>query len=392
MPNNIHVKEKKRRIQPEPYMFGDCLIMAGGSGTRLWPASSSRRPKQFLPAARGEGRSFFSLAVERALAVTGEAGRVIVITGKSHIPLALEACAALSAAEKKRLVLIPEPLAKNTAPAIACAVVFSALTGGADRAMLVLTSDHIIRPLEKFKRCAALAAQFAQQGNLAVFGIPPTRPETGYGYIETAKPLAKGVHAVAAFREKPDRQTAEHFLTSGRFFWNSGMFAFSTEYMRSEFKRLAPGVIGPFEKLKAPGSAAYGKTKGIKILGGWTGLENAYRKTAGISFDYAIAEKCPQTVVVKAAFDWIDIGNWEEYAKLLGDTGSELYAAPLTVKNCFVDSDIPVALAGLDDLIVVIRSGRDGSPPAALITRKGETQQVREIVEQIKKAGRMEIL
>jgi mannose-1-phosphate guanylyltransferase/mannose-6-phosphate isomerase len=377
-------------------MFDDCLVMAGGSGTRLWPASSSRRPKQFLPAARDEGRSFFSLAVERALALTGEAGRVIIIAGKSHLALVLESCAGLSAASKKRLVIIPEPLAKNTAPAVACAAVFSALSGGGGRAMLVLTSDHIIRPLEQFKRCAALAEAYSRRGNLAVFGIPPVRPETGYGYIETGDALTKGkdagVYAVAAFREKPNRETAAQFLASDRFFWNSGMFAFSTDYIRSEFIRLAPGVISPFEKLKAPGADAYGTTNGIAILNAWKGLENAYRKTTGISFDYAIAEKCSQTVMVKAAFDWIDIGNWEEYAKLVGSAGSEVYRSPPENKTCFVDSDIPVSLAGVDDLIVVIRSGKDGSPPAALITRKGETQRVRDIVEQIKQAGRTDLL
>ena len=170
------------------------------------------------------------------------------------------------------------------------------------------------------------------------------------------------------------------------------MFAFSIEYMRSEFNRLAPNVIAPFAKLKAPGVDAYRKTKGITTLTAWTGLENAYRKTTGISFDYAIAEQCSQTVMVKAAFDWIDIGNWEEYAKLVGSAASEVYRSPPENKNCFVDSDIPVSLAGVDDLIVVIRSGRDGSPPAALITRKGETQRVRDIVEQIKKAGRTDML
>ena len=197
---------------------------------------------------------------------------------------------------------------------------------------------------------------------------------------------------MAAFREKPNRETAAHFLASDRFFWNSGMFAFSIEYMRSEFNRLAPNVIAPFAKLKAPGVDAYRKTKGITTLTAWTGLENAYRKTTGISFDYAIAEQCSQTVMVKAAFDWIDIGNWEEYAKLVGSAASEVYRSPPENKNCFVDSDIPVSLAGVDDLIVVIRSGRDGSPPAALITRKGETQRVRDIVEQIKKAGRTDML
>jgi mannose-1-phosphate guanylyltransferase/mannose-1-phosphate guanylyltransferase/mannose-6-phosphate isomerase len=373
-------------------MFDDCLIMAGGSGTRLWPASSSKKPKQFLPIAKDSKQNFFSLAVERALTVTSNNGRVIVIAGKAHMPLVIESCAALCAAEKKRLVLIPEPAAKNTSAAIACAVAFAGFNSG--RTMLVLTSDHIIRPLEKFKQCAGRALYFAAREKLAVFGILPSRPETGYGYVETGKPLGKGAWTVAAFREKPDLKTAEQFLASKRFFWNSGMFAFSSSFMADCFRRFAPDVFSPFEKLKPPPPGAYEKIRGLKIASAWAGLENAYRKAAAISFDYAIAEKCAQTVMVKAAFEWIDIGNWEEYAGLLGVTGSELYVFPPDGRNnsCFVDSDIPVALAGVEDLIVVIRSGKDGAPAAALITKKGKTQLVREVVEQIKKAGRTEIL
>jgi mannose-1-phosphate guanylyltransferase/mannose-1-phosphate guanylyltransferase/mannose-6-phosphate isomerase len=371
-------------------MFDDCLIMAGGSGTRLWPASSSRRPKQFLPVSGGgsakEKGSFFSSAVERGLAVIrGGDSRVIIIAGESHIPHVLESCACFSGEEKKRLVLIPEPEAKNTAPAIACALAFTGITGG--RKMLVLTSDHIIKPLKTFAANAALAAELAGEKKLAVFGIRPTRPETGYGYIETAKAIAgkNGAYIAAAFREKPDRKTAEQYAASKRFYWNSGMFAFSTDFMAERFQSLAPELFRPFEKLAVPDSKSFRVQKGLRVAAFWPGLDRAYRKTKALSFDYAIAEKCGSTVMVRAEFEWIDVGNWEEYAKL-SSGGGEVYRSG--GGGCFVDSDIPVALAGVEDLIVVIRSGKDGSPPAALITRKGETQQVRDITEQIKKAGR----
>jgi mannose-1-phosphate guanylyltransferase/mannose-1-phosphate guanylyltransferase/mannose-6-phosphate isomerase len=376
-------------------MFNDCLIMAGGSGTRLWPASNSRKPKQFLPVAKDDGESFFSLAVRRGLAtIDGKDGRVIIIAGKGHIPHVIDACAKLPAAAKKHLVLIPEPQAKNTAPAIACAAVYAGITGGADRTMLVLTSDHIIKPLSAFTSDAETAAVFAAQGRLAVFGICPARPETGYGYIETGKPAGAGtpfagsVYSVSAFREKPDLAAAKKFVASKRFFWNSGMFAFSVAFMAGEFRRLAPALFRPFEKLKAPLSGAYTVEKGLRVASAWAGLDKAYRETESISFDYAVAEKCRQTVMVRAGFDWIDVGNWEEYAKLLGDTGSEVYRTGEGETSCFVDSDIPVALAGVEDLIVIIRSGKDGAPAAALVTRKGETQRVREIVEKLKKAGK----
>jgi len=377
-------------------MFDDCLIMAGGSGTRLWPASSSRLPKQFLPA--GGGASFFSMALERALELTGKGGRVIVIAGKSHIPRVIGSAAKLSAEEKKRLLVIGEPAAKNTAPAIACAVRLSLLSGdggGGGRArcgggnMLVLTSDHIIKPIKVFKADAALAASGAGAGKLAVFGIPPARPETGYGYIETGGQEG-GVYYVKAFHEKPDAATAEKYCAGGRFFWNSGMFAFNSGFMAEQFRLLCPQVFLPFEKLKKPGKKDFSLSRGVRILGAWRGLETAYRKTACLSFDYAIAEKCEKTVMIRANFDWIDIGNWEEYAKIRGPGESLVFSAG--GENCHVDSDIPVALAGVEGLIVVIRSGKNGENPAALITRKGQTQRVKEIVEQIKKAERKDLL
>jgi len=368
-------------------MFDFCLIMAGGSGTRLWPASSSRLPKQFLPA---NGRtSFFSMALERALAVTKKDGKVIIISGKSHISHVIADAAKLKNDEKKRLLVIGEPSAKNTAPAVACAVAYSLSNGGGN--MLVLTSDHIIKPLKVFKADAALAADSAKAGKLVVFGIPPSRPETGYGYIETGKSdhvNKDGVFDVAAFHEKPDLDTAKKYSADGRFFWNSGMFAFSAGFMAEQFRALAPDVFSPFEKLKKP--ASYTVSKGIRIQKTWRGLENAYRKAKSISFDYAIAEKCQNTAMIRSNFDWIDIGNWEEYVKIRENNTSTVYSNG--GKACYVDSDIPVALAGVEDLIVVIRSGKDGKPASALITKNGETQRVREIVEQIKKAGKTDLL
>jgi mannose-1-phosphate guanylyltransferase/mannose-1-phosphate guanylyltransferase/mannose-6-phosphate isomerase len=395
-------------------MFDDCLIMAGGSGTRLWPASNAGNPKQFLSIPGGS--SFFVSAVERALAVIDRErdGRVIIIAGRGHVPRIIEACAAFSAGDLSRLVLIPEPAARNTAPAIACGAVYSERALGPDRTMLVLTSDHIISPLEVFAQDADAAAVFARQDKLAVFGIPPRAPETGYGYIEAAealpvsgeaasgngKALMTTVFRAASFREKPSRSMAEAFLAEGRFYWNSGMFAFSSGFLLEEFRRNAPECLHPFDALKAPDEAAYTVRGGLKILDAWTGLGEAYNAVKGISFDYAIAEKCGQTVMAAARFDWFDVGSWDEYAKLLGASCGEVYAARSPsdgtgsggADSCFVDADIPVALCGVSDLIVVVRSGRNGGVPSVLIAKKGETQGVRDIVEQIKAAGRTELL
>jgi mannose-1-phosphate guanylyltransferase/mannose-6-phosphate isomerase len=372
-------------------MFNDCIIMAGGSGTRLWPASNSKTPKQFL--AGPGGMSFFASAVERALAVIDRNGQVIIIAGKAHVAPIAAACAAFPEADRRRLLLIPEPAARNTAPAIACGVLYAGLVSGADRNMLVLTSDHVIGPLDAFTAAAEAASVFSRERNLAVFGIPPRSPETGYGYIEAGDVLTAAgsrVYRAAAFREKPDRATAERFLKAGNFYWNSGMFAFSSAFILEEFRRNAPEALTPLEALTAPGADAYTSQQGLRILSSWPGLEAAYQAVTGVSIDYAIAEKCGSTVMVAADFDWFDVGSWDEYTKLAADQRAEVYSHEAA--HCFVDADIPVALCGTEDLIVVVRSGKDGGPASVLIAKKGTTQGVKTIVEQIKAAGRTELL
>jgi mannose-1-phosphate guanylyltransferase/mannose-6-phosphate isomerase len=375
-------------------MFDDCIIMAGGAGTRLWPASNSRRPKQFLDFA--PGKSFFSAALERGLAAIdqGRGGRVIVIAGEAHAPQVIAAGEKFSPEDRERFLLLREPAAKNTAPALACGARYAALSAGEDRTLLVLTSDHLISPLERFRPDAAAAADFARREELVVFGIPPSGPETGYGYVEAGERLsAEGpgpeVFRAASFREKPDRKTAEGFLASGRFFWNSGMFAFSAGFIAGEFRRNAPGVSAPFEALKAPPEPVTAPGGGCRMLEEWPGLAEAYGAAEAISFDYAVAEKCPRRVMVRAGFDWTDVGSWDEYGRVRGDGGAEVFRAG--AENCFVDADLPVALCGVEDLVVVVRSGAEGIR-AALVAKKGETQRVREIVEQIKRAGRTELL
>ena len=371
--------------------------MAAGLGTRLWPASSSRLPKQFLPGPGGQ--TFFRAAVERGLAVSG---RLIIIAGRGHIPHVLESCDSLSGAEKARVVLIGEPLARNTAPAIACGAVFAERTAGAGRKMLVLTSDHVIGPFDSFRADAEKAAALiARTGPdtapaLVVFGIAPGRPETGYGYIEAAADVlpVDGCFRALSFREKPDRETAEEFLAAGNFYWNSGMFAFSSGFILDEFRRNEPELLSPFEKLSVPREEAYTLRRGLRVLEDWPGLEAAYGAARAVSIDYAVAEKCQSVVMVRVGFDWFDVGSWDEYAKLLTGQGkrrADVFGTD-TAASCFVDADIPVALCGVEDLIVVIRSGKDGGPPSALIARKGETQRLKAVVEQIKAAGRPDLL
>ena len=375
-------------------MFDDCIVMAGGSGTRLWPLSNSKKPKQFLPVSKGGKESFFSKSLERAFKAVNETnGRVIVIAGKSHIPFIIKECTGLDPADKKRLVLIPEPIGKNTAVAIACALEYVQKTAFQNRSILVLTSDHIIKPIETFLRDVKKAASLVSENKLILFGILPSKPMTEYGYIETEEKLSKNIYTVTTFKEKPDQKTAEKYIAGKRYFWNSGIFAFCSDFIKAEFKRITPDLCRSFEQLKPPDKKSYKTIKGLKILETWEGLDHVYQKAKNLSFDITIAEKCSGILMVKAAFNWIDIGNWDEYAKLLSDKFIEravLFTAE--TKNCFVCSDIPVAIAGAEDLIVIIQSGKDGVPKAALITKKGKTQTVRDVVEQIKQSGRVDIL
>ena len=382
-------------------MFNDCIIMAGGSGTRLWPASSSWIPKQFLPLPSPDYKgSFFNAAIERALKVIDrkKGGKVIIIAGRFHVTNIVKACEKYSAGEKKHLVLIPEPEGKNTAPAIICALNFIDWMSGEERKVLVLTSDHIISPMDRFLVDAAAAEAFAQADRLAIFGINPRGPVTGYGYIEAGQLISRlaeepKVYQVLAFREKPSRKQAEEYLARGNFFWNSGMFAFSSTFMLGEFRRTAPELILPFEKLRAPDERSFRTERGLRILWEWLDLKEAYREAPSISFDYAIAEKCSNTVMVTAGFEWLDIGSWDEYAALIERNElnkSEVYQTGS--KDCFVDSDIPVALIGVEDLIIAVRSGKNGGPGSVLVAKKGKTQHVRDIIEQIKEQDREELL
>ncbi|MDR0383137.1 MAG: NTP transferase domain-containing protein [Spirochaetaceae bacterium] len=365
-------------------MFSDCVIMAGGSGARLWPASGNGRPKQFMPLPGHKEKTFFHAALDRAVAVTnGDDARIIVVAGRAHVPYIKEICAGYPKGRLRRITLIPEPKAKNTAAAVACAAVFAerspgaALPDGAPRCMLVLTSDHIIEPEADFAKQARALAPLVRQGGLAVFGIPPRYPETGYGYIETAGSARDGVFAVASFREKPDRVSAEKYLQAGNFFWNSGMFAFRTDFILNEFRENAAGVLSPFEKLAAPVPDRNRDGSGLNVLENWQGLDAAYDKTEQVPFDIAVVEKCRNVIMAKAAFDWHDAGSWDEYVSLLPIRDENVFSVGSS--SCFVDSPVPVGLCGVDDLIVIVRNSENGELSGVLVAKKGETQRVKEI-------------
>ena len=362
-------------------MFSYIVILAGGSGTRLWPASTSGHPKQFM--ALQDGSSFFRKSLDRAFALRPERG-VLVVTGDSQANEVVRECGTLRPGKPGRedVLILPEPEGKNTAPAIAYALAAAEAEGAPpDASMLLMTSDHVIDPMDAFISDAGKAETLAEAENLVCFGIPPRYAATGYGYIEASGPLGPGFKA-AGFREKPDKPTAENFLASGKFFWNSGMYAFRIDVMKREMAAYAPEIPRSFEALQ--GHPVQNEEEGALVVRSWKGLSEAYSRTPAISLDYAVSEKSRRVALVEASFKWDDVGSWDEMARLFPQNRGDVYS--IESEDCFVYSDIPVALCGVSDLTVVIRNG------VALVLRKGSAQLVKEAVAAVKSAGKNDLI
>ena len=378
-------------------MVDHVLILAGGSGTRLWPASNSKLPKQFIPVE--DGKSLLRLTIERALAL-GIRGDVIIITLKDQLEPILAECGKIGDGAE-RIKVIPEPAARNTAPAIAIAAEYlkHAAGGRGEETAAVLTADHLITPLERFAADMENADALARQGNLVTFGIPPTRPETGYGYIESGEENQYGF-MVASFREKPDEKTARSFLDKGNYFWNSGMFAFQIGRYLEELTAHSPDIGKLFDGIGASGVSR--RSGAVEVVMEGAGVEGIYRKSPKDSIDYAVMEKSTRSAMVRATFDWNDVGSWEEMAALYAEKQSEAEgSAPDGLPNInggdeeiiavesgdnFIYSDLPVALCGVDGLMVVVKNG------AVLVAKKGAGQQVKQVVNELKERGRTDIL
>jgi mannose-1-phosphate guanylyltransferase/mannose-6-phosphate isomerase len=348
------------------------MILAGGSGTRLWPASTRELPKQFMRVR--DGKSLIGLTIERAAALNPR--RILIITLASQSAEAtaeLEAFAARTEGPCPELLILPEPVARNTAPAIAAGAACLTLLGAGSETALVLPADHLIEPLSGFKSEAAEAAVLAKEGYIVTFGIVPTRPETGYGYIEAGASIAghSSGHLVARFREKPDLKTAESFLQAGNCTWNSGMFLFTLSIFASELEEHAPQTALLYRALSALGVKPTGET--VKTVFDDQAVSMVYEKTPKVSVDYALMEKTRRAAVLSASFAWNDVGGWDEYSALF--TGEAPARAEVESTGNYILSDLPVALVGVEDLIVVVKNGR------VLVSRKGAGQGVKEALD-----------
>lgn len=355
------------------------VILSGGTGTRLWPVSRSAYPKPFMR--MGDGESLLKKTLDRALRLA-DGGQVLTVTGRDYYFLTRDEYAEHSAADLDKLPFLLEPAGRNTAPAVVLAALHARDRIGAGAVLLILPADHLIRDLDAFVADAARAVALANEGWLVTFGIRPTHPEIGFGYIRMGDAIASPAdtavsmgRAVAAFVEKPDMQTAESYVASGDYVWNSGMFCFRADALLAVAAQVCPDVLAAAQACHAQ---AINHKSPVEFA------REAFLAQPDISIDYAIMERAPRVAVVPATFDWSDIGSWKAMSEL--DTnadgdGNRVHGQAILVesKNCYIQSDARmVAAVGVQDLVIV------DTGDAVLVSHRERAQQVKLVVERLR--------
>lgn len=346
------------------------VLLSGGAGTRLWPLSRETYPKQLLSLLGGQ-----TLLQQTASRVTDRTrfSAPLVIAHEEHRFVIAEQLRALGI---KDPTIVLEPVRRNTAPATAIAALIASKTDP-DATLLVMPVDHLVEDLESFNYAVATATAAAADGRLVLFGIKPTAPATGYGYIKVDAPIGDGINNVGGFVEKPAREIAERFLSDGSYLWNSGIFLLPARTFLDELSRLEPDV------LKACRAALAGAKRDLDFL---RLPEHEFAASPSISVDYAVLEKTDRAAIVPAAFDWNDIGSfaalWEVGDKddrgnvQIGDVVAE------DASGCYLRGDGPlVAALGVDDLVVT------ATPDVVLVTTQKNAQDVGKIVSRLKSSG-----
>ena len=349
------------------------IIMAGGSGSRLWPLSRQLNPKQFLPLADADF-SMLQATIQRLAGLGAALPRLIC--NEQHRFLAAEQLRLLGL-EKAGILL--EPVGRNTAPAIALAAL-QACSEAEDPILLVLAADHLIKDVEAFQACIQTALPLAQDGKLVTFGIVPTHAETGYGYIEQGIDVGIGGFKVSRFVEKPDLVTAQEYLANGSYFWNSGMFMFRASRYLEELDTYRPDILAACRAALAGGSQDMHFTRVD---------EAAFAACPDDSVDYAVMEKTADAVMVPLDAGWSDIGSWTALWDVSDkDQQGNVFKGDVLnqqSRNTYVHADSRlVATVGLDDLVIV------ETKDAVLVAHKDHVQDVKKIVEQLKNGSRTE--
>lgn len=351
------------------------VILSGGSGSRLWPLSRTAYPKQLLPLT-----SERSLLQETLLRLQGlsDLARPLMVCNHEHRFLVAEQMREIEVTPQ---ALMLEPVGRNTAPAIAVAALYLA-ERDPEALMLVLASDHVISDVPAFHDCVAQAVESARQGQLVTFGIVPSKAETGYGYIRRGAALGEesGVYRVAQFVEKPDASTAQKYVESGEYYWNSGMFVFPVKELLREMEVFHPEILSACRNSL---SEAYSDLDFFRLE------EKAFAACPSLSIDYAVMEKTDHAAVVPADIGWSDVGSWsalwEHQPK--DDNGNVTRGETFTynTRNCYINADRRfVATVGVEDLIVA------ETTDAVLIAHKDHAQDVKKVVEWLQSEKRGE--
>jgi mannose-1-phosphate guanylyltransferase / mannose-6-phosphate isomerase len=349
------------------------LILAGGSGTRLWPVSRDAMPKQFMTLV-GQ-KSTFQQALQRLGDTTLFAAPIIMTVGEFRFFVQHQA------AEVGCVVtVVLEPERRDSGPAIAAGALI-ALQRDPDAVVLALAADHVILDTAAFHQACRRARDAADTGRIVTFGISPSEPKTGYGYIHPGRPLeVEGVRAVQRFVEKPDAATAARYVADG-YLWNSGNFMFRSDVLKGELSRHAPELMST---VSSAVTGATGDTLGFTLLGA-----EPYGRSPRTSFDYAIMEKTDRAAVIEARFGWSDIGSWEaiyDIAQL--DGANNALRGPvvaLAAENCLVHAeDRLTAVLGVKDLVIV------STADAVMVAPRGHAEDVKHLVATLKQAGHPE--
>lgn len=353
------------------------VIISGGSGTRLWPVSREGHPKPFM--IMPDGESLLSKTYARAASISEGIAEIVTVTNREHY---FESRDHFNAAglhgHTARYIL--EPVGRNTAPAIIAAALSLRAQYGDEAIMMVMPADHLIEDQAGFIQATQHAARLAKQGYLVTYGIQPISPETGFGYIECGQQLdEQGAHSVARFVEKPDTETAEQYLASKKFLWNSGMFCFSIGTLMSEIQKHAAELLLQTKKcIESSCSNTQGNIIQIELNCA------EFQKVEDISIDYALIEASAQVAVIPAQFDWNDIGNWVAFSQLTHPDANQNRALGdslfVNTNNTYVQSsERLVATVGVENLIII------DTPDALLVAHADQAQEVREVVKQLKK-------